>query len=202
VSHNLTGRKVRPSPAPAELGVYCYQVSPRLTVAGFGRFYLRRWVAQFLQGWIFLNSCGLPVVVLLHQRMASQHSSPPGQPFPFFATYLSGHLCRPASLGQNSRFLHVSGPIAEFDHSFVVMSPSVRVALACLRLRLAGVDNPEELETPSCAPHAAVTYRSRLELDSVASIPGVLPVSVAGACFRLEWVVAGPFDPAFRSETE
>jgi hypothetical protein len=83
------------------------------------------------------------------------------------------------------------------------MSPSVRLALARLHLRLAGVDIPEELEMPSRAPHdAAVISRSRLELDPVASIPVVLPVAVAGACFRSERAVVGPLDPAFRSETE
>ena len=199
---SVTARKVRPSPSPAEPGVYCYQISPCLTAAGFDRFDLRRWVVQSLEHWIFLNSCSLPVVVLLPRWMAPQRSSPLGRPFPLFAPCLSVHLCRPAPFGQNSRFLHVSGPIAELDQSFVLMSPSARLALARLHLRLAGADIPEESETHSCAPDAGVTSRFRLELDPVASIPGVLPVSVPGACSRSEWVFVGPFDPAFRSEPE
>jgi hypothetical protein len=39
---SVTARKVRRSLSPAEPGVYCYQVSPCLTAAGFDRFYLRR----------------------------------------------------------------------------------------------------------------------------------------------------------------
>jgi hypothetical protein len=144
---SVTARKVRPSPSPAEPGVYCYQVSPCLTAAGFDRFYLRRWIVQSLRRWISLNSCSLPVVVLLPRWTAPQGSSPPGRPFPFFATCLSVHLCRPAPLGQNSRF-YVSRPIAAFDQSLVAMSLSVRLALA----RLAGVDISEELEMPPCAP--------------------------------------------------
>jgi hypothetical protein len=200
---SVTAQKVRPSPSPAEPGVYYYQVSPCLTAAGFDRFYLRRWVAQSLRRWIFLNSCSLPVVALLPHWMAPQDSSPPGRPFPFFATYLSVHLCRPAPLDQNSRFLHVSGPIAAFDQSLGAMSPAGRLALARVHLRLAGVDIPEELETPSCPPDdAAVASRSRLELDPVASIPVVLPVSIVRACFRPERAVVGPFDSAFRSKME
>ena len=200
---SVTAQKVRSSLSPADPGVYCYQVSPCPTAAGFDCFYLRRWVAQSLRRWIFLNSCSLPVVALLPQWMAPQDSSPPDRPFPFFATYLSVHLCRPALLDQNSRFLHVSRPIAAFAQSLVAMSPSVRLALARVHLRRAGVDIPEELETPSCPPDdAAVASRTPLELDPVTSIPVVLPVSVVGARFRSERAVVGPFDPAFRSEME